>query len=374
MPDIAAKRIDAIDFWRGFALLTIFINHTPDNVFRHITFRNFGFCDAAELFVFLSGASVALAYGSRFFNGEAAAAIKAVFRRTFTLYWVQVLISLLIIGLFAAAAFYWDNDDLVDDEDRDLVMSEPTRGLSAMLVLLHQLQGVNILPLYIVLLLMAPALLLLARRSDWLMLAGSAALYALARVFDLNLPNWPLDGGWYFNPLAWQFIFALGIFVGRRIKTGALVDDWRLFAVSLVAVAASAFVVTDGFRLVPGLWDDARGFLDPDKTDLGLARVIHFLALAYVIAYSGVTRVIRLTPVFAPLALMGRFSLPVFATGTVLAAVGEVIVETRPEDFAYPLTLGGGIVAAGVVIHWLVARLLAARRDRVLRPALVPAE
>src|ERR1700693_5229758 len=111
-----AKRVDAIDFWRGFALLTIFIDHVPDNAFQHITIRNFGFSDAAELFVFLSGVSVALAYRSRFFNGETGTAIKAVFRRAFTLYWVQTLISLLIIGLFAAAALYFDNDDLVDDD------------------------------------------------------------------------------------------------------------------------------------------------------------------------------------------------------------------------------------------------------------------
>ena len=63
----AANRIDGIDFWRGFALLTIFIDHLPENIFQRVTQGNFGFSDAAELFVFLSGASVALAYGSRFF-------------------------------------------------------------------------------------------------------------------------------------------------------------------------------------------------------------------------------------------------------------------------------------------------------------------
>ena len=114
-----AKRVDAIDFWRGFALLTIFIDHVPENAFQHITIRNFGLSDAAELFVFLSGASVALAYGSRFFNGETWTAVRAVLRRAFTLYWVQVLTSLLIIGLLAAAAGWWDNDYLVDDPDRD---------------------------------------------------------------------------------------------------------------------------------------------------------------------------------------------------------------------------------------------------------------
>jgi OpgC protein len=29
-----------IDFWRGFALVTIFINHIPGNYFERFTFRN----------------------------------------------------------------------------------------------------------------------------------------------------------------------------------------------------------------------------------------------------------------------------------------------------------------------------------------------
>ncbi|HXW24706.1 MAG TPA: OpgC domain-containing protein [Xanthobacteraceae bacterium] len=368
-----ANRIDIIDFWRGFALLTIFIDHMPDNAFQHVTYRNFGFSDAAELFVFLSGASVALAYGSRFFKGETWAAVRAVLRRAFTLYWVQILISLLIVGLLAAAALYWDNDDLVEDPDRDLVVSSPVRGIAAMLVLAHQLGNVNILPLYIALLLTTPALLLLARRNDWLMLAGSAALYVVARALALNLPSWPLDGGWYFNPLAWQFLFAIGLFVGRRARDGGIAYDRRLFALCAVIVAGSAFAVTNGFRLVPGLWSQASDVIDHSKTDLGLFRLVHFLALAYLIGHSGVTRVFRATPIFAPLSLIGRYSLPVFATGCVLTAIGEVMVETRPDDYAYPLTLGAFIVVVGVVLHYLVARLLAARRTAQPRPALVPA-
>src|SRR5262249_42786940 len=87
----AAKRIYAIDFWRGFALLSIFINHLPENIFQHITHKNIGLSDAAELFVFLAGVSATLAYGSRFFRGETFVAVRKVFRRVLTIYWVQIL-------------------------------------------------------------------------------------------------------------------------------------------------------------------------------------------------------------------------------------------------------------------------------------------
>jgi hypothetical protein len=105
------------------------------------------------------------------------------------------------------------------------------------------------------------------------------------------------------------------------------------------------------------------GMLDCGKTDLGFARLVHFLALAYIVYYSGLTGLMRRTRTFLPLCLIGRYSLPVFATGIVLSAMGEVIVETRSEAFNHEVALGAAIVAGGILLHYLVARGLAAWRD-----------
>src|SRR5438093_2063725 len=269
-----AKRIDGIDFWRGFALLTIFIDHVPENIFQHVTQQNFGFSDAAELIVFLSGVSVALAYVTRSFDGETVGAVRALLRRAFTLYWVQILISLLIIAIFAGAAALWDDDDLL--EDADAVVSNPLQTTAAILALLHQLENANILPLYIALLLMTPLLLALARRDDRLMLAASAGIYLAARAFSLNLSTWPVEGTWFFNPIAWQLIFAIGIFAGRRFKRGGIAYDARLFAACLAVVAIAAVVRTDAFGYASGLWQDVHDMLVCGKTDLGFARLVHF--------------------------------------------------------------------------------------------------
>src|SRR5438094_3360480 len=117
-----AKRIDGIDFWRGLALLTIFIDHVPENVFQHVTQKNFGFSDAAELFVFLSGVSVALAYGTRFFDGETVGAVRALLRRAFTLYWVQILISYAVFCLKKKKKINHNrtNTKTRDDKPRDI--------------------------------------------------------------------------------------------------------------------------------------------------------------------------------------------------------------------------------------------------------------
>src|SRR5262249_26516491 len=281
--------------WRGFALLTIFIDHGPLNVFQYVTQKNFGFSDAAELFVFLSGVSVALAYGSRFFRGETIAAVKAGLRRALTPYSGHVVISLsfFTIPLFPAAAWWWENDDFVEDNAGDGVVSSPLGGFPAVLTLLHQFENVNILPLYVVLMLLTPVLLLLARRDDRLMLLASGLLYLAGRVFDLNLPTWPLDGGWHFHPFAWQFIFALGLFFGRRLRTGDIGYDRRLCALCLAIIGASCFVVTDGFFLWPDLASKAQPLFDLGKSELGLGRLVHFLTLAYVVGHSGATEWLR---------------------------------------------------------------------------------
>ena len=59
------RQANAIDFWRGFALVSIFINHIPGVFYERLTHRNLSISDSAELFVFLAGWSLGLLVGSR---------------------------------------------------------------------------------------------------------------------------------------------------------------------------------------------------------------------------------------------------------------------------------------------------------------------
>src|SRR6266567_5553346 len=233
----------------------------PYSVLAHVTHHNFGLSDAAEAFVFLSGMSAALAYGPRFHDGRIAAGLRAVGRRLLTIYGVQILLTLLALGIVAMVALVVD-DDVMEDEDR-LVLSNPTRGFLAILGLAHQIDFSNILPLYIVLLCAAPGLIVLARLDERLMLAASATVYLLARACSLNIPTWPAEGGWFFNPFAWQLLFTIGLFVGLRLKAATPFKSTApfnggLFAMCVAVLLLSAFVVTNGFGLVPGLWDGVR--------------------------------------------------------------------------------------------------------------------
>src|SRR5439155_6551407 len=279
-PMTAHARIDAIDFWRGFALLTIFADHMPYSAIEHVTHRNFGLSDAAEAFVFLSGMSAALAYGPRFHDGRIAAGLRAVGRRLLTLYGVQILLSLLALGIVAMVALVVD-DNVMEDEDR-LVLSNPARGFLAILGLAHQIDYSNILPLYIALLFATPGLIMLARLDGRLMLTASATVYLLSRACSLNIPTWPAEGGWFFNPFAWQLLFTIGLFVGLRLKAtepfnNAAPFNGRLFAMCVAVLLLSAFVVTNVFGLVPGCGIGAKATLVEDKRICGLAGWVHFL-------------------------------------------------------------------------------------------------
>jgi hypothetical protein len=360
-----AKRIDGIDFWRGIVLAMIFINHVPGNGFDVLTHRNVGFSDSAEAFVFLAGVSVVLAYGSRFLRGQTRSGIRAVASRALALYGVQVALSFAAILIFAAAAVIFDDDILMHEHGRDLFLSNPLRAAVAVTGLSHQLGYFNILPMYIVFLLAAPALLALARINDRMMLLSSAAVYLIARAFGLNLPTWPVPGGWFFNPFAWQFLFAIGIFVGLRLREGGIPFDRRLFAASVVMLLVSAFIVTKAFGFMPGLPELVNRYVDMSKTDLAPLRVIHFLALAYVLYHSGITARLKQGALYEPLCTLGRQSLPVFAAGSILSAIGQIVIGMRHTGFIDDLLfIGGGLL----VLHG-VALYMNERKARSARTA-----
>src|ERR1700681_279889 len=52
-----------LDLFRGVALWLIFIDHLPPNILTWFTIRNYGFSDATEIFIFISGYTAAFVYG-----------------------------------------------------------------------------------------------------------------------------------------------------------------------------------------------------------------------------------------------------------------------------------------------------------------------
>ncbi len=89
-----------VDFFRGIALVMIFVNHIPGVLWENYTSRNFGFSDSAELFVYLAGFASAYAYGRPFLQGSPLVAALKAARRAGVLYLVHIALTMAILSLF----------------------------------------------------------------------------------------------------------------------------------------------------------------------------------------------------------------------------------------------------------------------------------
>ena len=88
-----------IDFFRGLALIFIFWDHIPHNPLAELTVRNFGFSDAAEIFVFLAGYAAVLAYGKIAQRDGFLIATVKILRRAWVLYVVHIFLLAVLMGV-----------------------------------------------------------------------------------------------------------------------------------------------------------------------------------------------------------------------------------------------------------------------------------
>jgi hypothetical protein len=361
------NRVRDIDFWRGAVLIVILVDHIPGNPLERLTPRNFGLSDSAEAFVFLSGLSVGLIYLPRAHKYGLAAAAVACLKRALKIYGVHIALTLAALVVFAAAYWLSGVSELIEAHGRAFVFGSPASGLLGLAVLTHQLGYFNILPLYIILMLWAPLAIALALRNPMLALIVSAGLYAAARAFDLNLPNWPQPGGWFFNPFAWQLVFTLGVVSAVLWRRGPPRPSPWLLTLSAATVAAAALIVTSEAGLAPGLREAATAHLDVAKQDLGLARLAHFLALAYLVAAApGFGRLVAhlIRGVLGDaLQSLGRNSLPVFAAGSLMSACGQAALAATSAHASPGVAQFAGLAYTVVAIaglfalaHWIECR------------------
>ena len=88
-------------------------------------------------------------------------------------------------------------------------LKQPDVTIIQALLLKFKPSNMDVLPLYIILLLLFPPILWLLLFRSTLALAASVLLYVLTWEFHWNMPSYP-SGHWYFNPFAWQLLFVFG--------------------------------------------------------------------------------------------------------------------------------------------------------------------
>ncbi|SCM78684.1 putative Bacterial general secretion pathway protein H [uncultured Pleomorphomonas sp.] len=353
------KRDHRIDILRALALLSIFINHIPGNVLEPYTHKNFGLSDSAEAFVLLAGVASAFAYFPRFYAGAVALPLAKIAKRVVVLYVAHIASLMVGLGIFCFALQRWGMPILNTPLNIDTIYAEPTKAFIGIPLMTQQIGYHNILPLYVCLLIFLPVLMVVARFFGLgAMLATSVATYAAAHVFGLNMPAYPGNGGWFFNPFTWQLIFGVGFFTGVRVLRGETpVPFFRpLWWLALAyLIAACVYHRYNLYGSIPEVSWLPHNFQINEKPWVALPRLLHILSLAYVIGHS---RLImgwlgRLSPE-GVLSRIGRNSLPVFWLGTALSVVGQVVLfADQPGPVEQIAFIAVGITAQAALAYFL---------------------
>lgn len=349
-----------LDFFRGLALITIFINHVPGTIFEALTSRNFGFSDAAEAFVLMSGISAGLAYTNAYVRDQVAAKV-AILRRAVRLYGVHLFSTIVAISFLLLGHFAFDTDPLSRRINLYPVLHEQAEWVLGFITLGHQLGYFNILPLYIILLGITPFLLPLAIRNPWRLITTAFVLWLVAGFTRINLPNFPGNGFWFLNPFCWQLIFVVGLATGVSVKQKrALVSYNRLLMAISVIYAVGALLVVQLHLWDYILTDRLPGFVGGfDKGILPLGRLLHVLSLFYIVINVSVFHRIASAHFASPLVLLGRQSLAVFAWGSVLSIIAQMLKEAF--DFSWKMDFV--LLTTGIAIQLAVAYVLQLRKS-----------
>jgi hypothetical protein len=358
-PVIPAGRDLRLDLFRGLALWLIFLDHIPSNMVAWITIRNYGFSDATEIFVFISGYTAAFVYGREMLNRGLVVAGARILRRAWQVYVAHIFLFMIYMAELAYVTTHFENPLFSEEVDLLNALKEPASTLVRALLLTFQPPNLDILPLYIVLLAAFPPVLWLLLRWPNVALGASVALYVIAWKYELGLVAYP-RGEWFFNPLAWQLIFVFGAWcaLGGAARLAEVIRSHAAVALAIAYLVFSFAISLTWYspaldQRVP-LW--LTNLIYPvDKTNLDVLRFAHFLALATV-----TVRFVRRdspwleSPMFRPLIICGQHSLEIFCLGEFLSLGGYFVNIELSAGFATQLAVS----VSGILIMIATAALL----------------
>ena len=213
-----------LDLFRGLALWLIFLDHIPSNIVSWITIRNYGFSDATEIFVFISGYTAAFVYGRAMREHGAMVAGARILKRAWQVYVAHIFLFAIYTAEISYVAHSFENPLYSEEMGIFDFLQQPDVTLVQALLLKFKPANMDVLPLYIVLLAAFPPMLWLLLRAPIFALAGSFLLYALTWHFQWNLPAYP-NGTWVFNPFAWQLLFVFGAWCALGRCRAAVIRD-----------------------------------------------------------------------------------------------------------------------------------------------------
>jgi hypothetical protein len=342
------KRDVRLDFFRGLGMFIILVAHITNNPWTLYIPARFGFSDATEMFIFCSGMASAIAFGSVFARAGFVLGCFRVVHRIWQVYWVHVgaFFLTLVAMLMINKSGYFARDE-VGALNLYPFLKSSGANVIGLFTLTYVPNYFDILPMYVVILALLPLMVALARIHPIAALTTSIVIWVAANFFRLNLPAelWFTNNStrqWYFNPFAWQLVF----FTGFAFMSGWIPAPPVRKSIVIVAAAILLISLPFAWHIIIAKSEFVRGWRTDwkiliDKTNFGILRYFHFLALAYLawvavgpdgvrLERSGFMR--SLTSIFQK---VGQQSLAVFATSVVLARIlGAVLFYYNGAPFA----------------------------------------
>ena len=359
------ERRPEIDALRGLFLVWMTLTHLPTH-FSDFVNQPFGFVSSAEGFVFLSALLVARLYIRKAAEDEAALRAK-LWKRALKIYGYHVI--LLALAFTIAAAFAVTTHRAALSNLLDFYLAHPVTAIVGSLLLIYCPPLLDILPMYVIFLLLSPYILAFAARRGWKpLLTLSTVVWLLAQfglrtwVHDLVVRvthlHIPLQETGAFNLFAWQLIWLLGMWIGARSADppphGGLPFRHLPSYVYPVAAAVCLFFlsVRHGW-LGTHLTEQA---LSPqlDKWQLAAPRMLNLIAFSILIYWfrKPVKRVVLIEPFLT----LGKASLEVFCAHIVFVFIALALLYGE-------FTQLKGIYAAATLILTFTGLILIAIRE-----------
>jgi len=316
-----------LDIVRGCCLVLMTVDHLPQNVFSRFSntrFGPFGFFTAASAFVFLSGLVSARVYGSTFAELGTRATWRRALIRIAQLYAVNTaILMLLLTGIYLGVLSgpFWQ-------QEFSLFYQEPMTAVLQGLLLLYRPGYTDILPMYLLfLLLVTPTLATIRASHGLLAMALSGSLWACAQTLTWS------DS---FNPFGYQLLFVTGLVIGSRTDLQFLRQTelakrlaWASLAVVLILMA-SRFALGVNRHFVDNI--TSWSWLTHLENN-GPLRVLNFALFAFIIAYWWPTLFasVRDQRLVWWMAQLGRRSLAVFTWSVVATYISIALMPAHPS-------------------------------------------
>jgi hypothetical protein len=320
-----------IDAVRGLMLVWMAATHLPTFLPTY-TNQPFGFVSASEGFIFLSALFTGRIYFRLAERDGYPAMRRKLLLRTLRLYGYHALLLVFAFLVAVPIAARGNRPQLHNLLDYYFAVG-PKRAITEAFLLIYRPPLLDILPMYIIFLLLTLAVLTISRRFGWsAILAGSATIWFLAhlgvreaehdfvsRLLRLHIPINEMGS---FDLWAWQFLWILGLWFGVRWAQGNLPVE--LWARRVVVPAAIVFAVLLPLRYAVGRGVELGAF-EPlfDKWHFGAVRLINFVAVAAVlIRFQSILKPLAVRP----LVLMGQTSLQVFCVHLLFTFAGLTLL------------------------------------------------